>query len=636
MTAEHNRFYNLWLSVGLLALPVMYYLLLQPALAGPFLFDDFANLQHLALLGNNAFANLGDYLAAFQGNPGRPIAALSFLLNDNAWPSDPYAFKATNVLFHLLNAVLVFGLLRQLAKASPKLPQHPIWPLLAMLAWLFQPMQISAQMLVVQRMTLLAGTFSLAGLWAYTVLLQRTSTWRGAFMALSALAAATVIAFLCKESGALLPAYALVLNATLLADLIREKDHASQHLLLAGCVIPALLLVYLLLNMGLQPGAFFHREFSLSDRLFTQLHVVSDYLRQIVFPSLTGSGIYYDDYQIIRSLLSPISTLLIAIAITAALVFAIIFRKHFVLMSFAVLWFFTGHLMESTVLPLELYYEHRNYIPMMGLLMAITAWPFYLHERKQIGFLFLGIWLAILVVITSLQAPIWGQYSKMVAFWSIEHPKSVRANMELAKFHSLTADPQAAVDVLMLAYTGGLDSADLPMTSLLISCRNPGVRFKKSNLLQESLRAIKTSPFSNGSLSALQFLNQEVQQDRCPDILNRKSWLVISDTLLANPKFKRAGGSFIHVERAKLMLSAKNLSATMHEFEMAYSDRPSIEMSYKVAEVLLSAGLNDEAEIWLEKGLALKRPWFKKWLSSDEEKSLELLNNLEQRPRIFN
>ena len=625
-----NRQINLWLSISLVVVLLCYYLAMHSALNGPFLFDDFINLEHLSLLGNNPSANFGDYLAAFEGNPGRPLAALSFLINDNAWPSNPFGFKYTNVLIHLLNAVLVFGFVRQLAKASPKLPQHAIWPILAMLAWLFHPIQISAQMLVVQRMTLLAGTFSLAGLWAYTALLQRSSNWRGAFAALAALGTATLLSFLCKETGALLPLFALVLNATLLAELFSQKDRASQRLIMAGCAIPTLAIVYMLLNMGLQPNAFLHREFTLQDRLLTQLHVVFDYIKQILLPSLTGSGIYYDDYTITHSLFKPITTLLLALGLIASIVCALLYRKRYALLSFAVLWFFAGHLMESTVLPLELYYEHRNYIPMLGLMLAVTALPFYLNERKQIGFLFLGIWLSMLVAITYLQAPIWGQSAKLVTFWTIEHPKSLRATQELAKFYYETADPQASVDVMMLAYNDGTHIADLPLNSLLLSCWNPGVKYKNIDLLAESKIAIANSPFSNGSLVVLQKLNQDVQNNRCPKVLNRQSWLALSNALLANPKFRRGGADFIHVERAKLMISAKDLSATMREFEAAYAVQPTTELSYKIAEVLISAGLNDDAEIWLKKGVALKKPWFKEWLSSDKEKSRALLMLIEK------
>src|SRR5688572_21721234 len=84
---------------------------LWPALGGPFLFDDLGNLERLAIVGGELdWDHVRDYLASFPGAVGRPLAALSFLLNDLGWPSDPWSFKLTNLLLHLLNGVLVFGL----------------------------------------------------------------------------------------------------------------------------------------------------------------------------------------------------------------------------------------------------------------------------------------------------------------------------------------------------------------------------------------------------------------------------------------------------------------------------------------------------------------------------------------------
>jgi hypothetical protein len=299
------------------------------------------------------------------------------------------------------------------------------------------------------------------------------------------------------------------------------------------------------------------------------------------------------------------------------------------LVSFAVLWFFAGHLMESTVLPLELYFEHRNYVPLLGPVLAITAIPFVLKERVAIGHFFIGIWLTALVVISAMQAPIWGQHAKMVAFWSIEHPKSLRATQELAKYYYDNADPQASVDVMMYAYEKeGIRSSDLPLTALLTSCWKPSVAYKDVDLLQESLKSIASSPFSNGSLVVLQKLNAEVIQGGCDEVITKTDWWRISDALLANLKFKRAGEEFIRVERAKFRGNEKDLQGTMRELEAAYSAHPNIELSYKIAETLISAGLLDEAKTWLEKGLELRTPWFKDWLSSDRERSVLLLNAL--------
>ncbi len=618
-------------GVLLYSVCIAYVFLMWPALSGPFLFDDFNNLEHLNLLANSPWHNLGDYLAAFEGNPGRPLAALSFLINDSAWPSSPFGFKLTNVLFHLLNGVLLFGLLRQLAKANTQLPQSPFWPLLAMAAWLFQPLQISTQMLVVQRMTILATTFCFAGLWAFIALLQRSKNWRDGFAALSVLGFATLLALLCKESGALLPLYATVLLFTLLQNTFDQKDLLSRRLLLAGCVLPALAVVLAVFQMGLQAHAFDHREFTLPERIYTQLHVVLDYIKEILLPSLTGSGIYHDDFPIYSSLLDPFSTLLIALSFITLLGLALWKRAQYPLFSFAVLWYFAGHLMESTVLPLELYFEHRNYLPMLGPALALTAWPFSLQGRKKLGFFFIGIWLAAGVAITALQAPIWGQPAKMVAFWSIEHPKSVRANIELAKFYFDTADPQAAVDVLMHAYVEEkLSSSDLPLTALLTNCWFKDVRYKDANLFAVSMQSIATSPFSNGSLAVLQKLNDEVQKKNCNEVVSRDQWWQLSDALLANPKFKLVAEDFIRIERAKLTLSERNFEPSMQEMEAAYQAHPTMALTYKMAESLISAGLLPEAQAWLEKGLLLRKPWLKEYLSSERERSIKLLALVKQ------
>src|SRR5688572_22390989 len=90
--------------------------LTQPALTGPFLFDDFPNLENLREIGGQfSSQRLANYLASFTGTPGRPLAALSFLVDDYAWPSDPYPFKRHNLLLHLLCGVMVFGFARTMA-----------------------------------------------------------------------------------------------------------------------------------------------------------------------------------------------------------------------------------------------------------------------------------------------------------------------------------------------------------------------------------------------------------------------------------------------------------------------------------------------------------------------------------------
>lgn len=622
---------NKRIAAGLLVLLALYFWGVQSALTGPFVFDDYPNLENLQLL-NNGFnsTSLGRYLAAFIGSPGRPIAALSFLINDYAWPSDPFGFKYTNLMIHLLNGVLLFGLLRQLAKSAPEiLPQSPLWPLLAMTAWLFHPLQLSAQMLVVQRMTLLSASFCLIGLWAYTALLMRAKDMLGAFLAISALGACTILAFLCKENGALLPLLAWVLNATLLHHVLTGKTNPVQRLTRAACIIPSVMIFAGIIYMATRPGTFESREFGLMERFMTQTHVLADYLRHILIPRLSGSGIYFDDYPVYRSWTQPLSTVLLTAGFLAALILAIVKRRNFPILSFAVLWFLAGHAMESSILDLELYFEHRNYLPLLGPVVALSAWAFAYSPRRALGIGLFSLWLALLMAITALQAPVWGNARLLTTLWAKERPMSLRATQELAKFQYDQGQAQAAADTLMDGYRRGIAYADLPMTSLLAQCWRPEIH-SSVDLYQETLSSIRRSPYSNSVLKSLLLMRQAAQEDVCPKLLSTQQWLAMSDALLANPKFLKIAESHIRIERAKLFTHERNLDLTMNELERAYAVAPTVELSQKIAETLLSAGLVNEAEIWLKKGLHIKQPYFDQVMYDPREKSRLWLKAIEE------
>ena len=80
-----------------------------PGLYGPFLFDDFGSLSELGDLGG-----VRDWVTfkafVFGGNAGptgRPLALLTFLIDGNNWPTDPWPFKRTNLAIHLLNGAII-------------------------------------------------------------------------------------------------------------------------------------------------------------------------------------------------------------------------------------------------------------------------------------------------------------------------------------------------------------------------------------------------------------------------------------------------------------------------------------------------------------------------------------------------
>ncbi len=69
-------------------------------------------------------------------------------------------------------------------------------------------------------------------------------------------------------------------------------------------------------------------------------------------------------------------------------------------MSFAILFFFINHIVESTIIPLEIVFEHRNYLPSMFLFLPIIFWCSQLINRYSQEKQIVKYWLAIGLLIT--------------------------------------------------------------------------------------------------------------------------------------------------------------------------------------------------------------------------------------------
>src|SRR5690606_24439350 len=115
-------------------------------------------------------------------------------------------------------------------------------------------------------------------------------------------------------------------------------------------------------------------DFSLPERLLSESRILVEYLYKIVLPSLRGGGIYHDDFVVSRGWLTPWTTAPAVAFVLGLVVIGIASRRRWPVLSFALLWFFAGHALESTALPLELYFEHRNYLPVFGILFALATW----------------------------------------------------------------------------------------------------------------------------------------------------------------------------------------------------------------------------------------------------------------------
>lgn len=449
------------------------FMVYQPGLNGPFVFDDGLNIvsnPHLRIP-DLSLSSLRE--AAFSSTAGlfqRPVSLLSFALNFyfNTGDLSPHPFKLTNLLIHLLNGLAVFALTQLLigfyrTKWKPQLPaSYPSWLALATSsAWLLHPLNLTSVLYVVQRMNSLAALFTFAGLICYVWGRIRlySGQRRGTLAIATGALACAPLALLCKENGALLPLF--MLAAELILFKFETAQPVARRFLIAFFVIcaalPILLSIgYIALHSEWLLGGYLRRDFSLPERLMTEARVVWFYLRLIVLPSTALMGVFHDDMTISRSVFDPATTLPAILGIIALLASVWLLRKRLPLLAFGILFFLVGHSLESTAFPLELVHEHRNYAPMFGIQLALFH---LLLEPLHVGSAQLARRTAAILLIALFAA---GTFSRANAWanpfdlWQAEimhHPNSPRVNTEMGDLyaHLTTPDPLATETYFVLA-----------------------------------------------------------------------------------------------------------------------------------------------------------------------------------------
>ena len=285
--------------------------------------------------------------------------------------------------------------------------------------------------MVIQRMALLAGTFVFAGLALYLFgrLLARERPRRGLAIMVLGVGSATAVGTLAKENAALLPALVLVTEFALIRPALGPPARGHQNWLRLLLIGPTVLIIGYLAWRGISAD-YSARSFDLGERLMTQARILWDYLRYLLLPRQMAVTPFMDGYPASTGLLSPITTLWSIVAWVGVVVFAWLWRDRSRWPLFVVGWFLAGHLIESTVIPLELYYAHRNYVPAFGVYLG-AAWLLLaapsLGAYRRLTAAGLALFLALHAAVLADVARKWGQPQAIYADWARAAPDSVRA-----------------------------------------------------------------------------------------------------------------------------------------------------------------------------------------------------------------
>lgn len=573
-----------------------------PALNGPFMFDDLRNLGDMAEAGGvtdwPSFA-----LWAFGGAAGplgRPIALISFLLNDFTWPSDPWSFKYTNLLLHLATGLLLFWLLRELAlRFAPQESREraAIAAACAASLWLIHPIQMATAMFVVQRMTILCTAFMIAGAitWLKGAAIAQRRPIAGSALMLGGLCGFGALAVLSKETGVLLPCYLAVIAFTLspLHGMSRRLRLMHWLVLLAP---PTIAVAYFAIDYPVFAKAFVIRDFSPAQRVMTEPMILWGYLRELIAPDLR-IGLYFDDLTAARSLFDPPSAALGLLAWMAIVTLAIWLRKREPVASFAVLWFVVGHALEAGPLALELAFLHRNYLPCAGPIFAAAYYLLALEPRRLRWFLAASLGAAY-GLITALNAATWGDEGLLVNTWAAQRPGSQRAQQAAASFWLRHHDLPQTLAYLERAVAADPASPALRIQRLYLRCINEQPQVETWSDL---LAMLPKADVDTSTAESLELLSQEIAKGRCTD-LRTADVRDAAERLMSNPRYASARWQrSLEIVIGNTYVIDRDLNAAMSHLDLAYAALPAIQIARSQATLLISAGLYADAIAYLER-----------------------------------
>jgi len=473
---EHCRVGTMWAEHPLTSLTAIWLLGLLaswPALSGPWVLDDVRLQDSILAIQAGGLAELvgahwKEYLFLDSFGVGRPLAMATLAGNALA-SSAPFGFKAVNLILHLVTASLIWLFVRLLARTRYPPGASGLFALVVALAWTLHPLQVSTVAYVVQRMTILSALFCVWALLLYARLrLREIASGRPASPTawLLPLLVLPLLAVLAKENGVLLP----VLLGALELSLFRLRGNTPTRRLLFGYFG---LTVFLALGAALwlltTHGASIGRAFDMDERLLTQARVVTLYVGQILLPRLGAMPFFYDGLPYSTGWLQPPTTLWSALFLLGLFGLGLGLLRRRPLAAFGILFFFAGHLLESTLIPLELAFEHRNYLPSLGLILAaadLIGSPTGALARFRP--LIAALALLALFSLSFARSWVWGDAEQIYATALAGPWPSLRARAELAQVltergqfdaaHGLLANAQGAGPRLQEGYLDCLET----------------------------------------------------------------------------------------------------------------------------------------------------------------------------------
>lgn len=436
-----------WYAAGLAAALAALFEVYSPSLQAPFLFDDL----YLPFL-HPDFANapLGSWLSG-----QRPLLMLGYWMNYQTSQTDPLSYHVVNVLFHFVNGVLAWLVVRRLLEwAGVAGGKREGLAVFGGALFLFHPLQTEAVTYVASRSETQSVAFFLA---AFALFLYRRSAAvsTGVTIGILGLSAAAVLS---KEHTAVLVGLLLLTdfywNPGFTFEGIRKNWKLYAPIAL-GTVLAALFVLRALRTAT--TAGFGVKDFTWYQYFFTQCRAIWVYLRMFLLPY----GLTVDhDFAISKGILDggAIFGMLGLIAGAAA---AWIWRHEYKLASYGYFAFILLLAPTSSVIPIaDVLVERRVYLAFFPLILICCEVLRRVRWSRAVLTSGLAVVVAAFGALTYARNQIW---ANPVAFWqdTVEKsPGKSRPHFQLAyAYYQAGMCAEASREYAKVEQTGKPDDA---------------------------------------------------------------------------------------------------------------------------------------------------------------------------------
>ena len=442
MKKDINSTYKFHLIV-VFSIALLCIIIYSNTLNSPFAFDDFPNIKKNPYFRVIDLDFQGLYDAGFKSpNPTRPVANISFALNYYFGKYDVKGYHVVNITIHIINGILVYLLaliIFQQASNIPnqKIPQFrgasiPLISFFTALIFISHPVQTQSVTYIVQRMNSMSAMFYLMSLLLYINGRLTRIKWRRWALFCGCLVS-WIMALGSKEIAGTLPFIVLLYEWYFFQDL--GSDWFRKNIKYFFGLFAVLVLV-VLIYLGWSPfdkilATYANRDFTMAERVLTQFRIVVLYISLLFYPYPSRLNLLHH-ITTSSSLLEPITTLLSLLIIAGLIGLAIYLAGRQRLISFCILWFIINLVIESSVIGLEMIYEHRLYLPMLGFALIVSCLLFHFLSKRR-------LWAIVVssVVILSLGTATYARnrvWQGCITLWSdvlSKSPQSHRAHHNL-------------------------------------------------------------------------------------------------------------------------------------------------------------------------------------------------------------